>query len=82
MATITSKGQVTIPKEIRDLLGVHPGDAVDFAIQNGQVVVQSRLKPSALKGILKGRAKRPLTIEQMRDAVKTRAAELDARSRK
>jgi antitoxin PrlF len=82
MATITSKGQVTIPKEIRDVLGVHPGDAVDFAIQNGQVVVQSRLKPSALKGILKGRVKRPLTVEQMRDAAKTRAAELDARSRK
>ncbi len=39
--TVTSKGQVTIPKAIRDLLGIEPGSAVDFRIdKTGQVVVE------------------------------------------
>ena len=82
MPTLTSKGQVTIPKDIRELLGIEPGDSVDFAEQNGQVVVRSKLKVSALKGILKSRVKRPVSVEDMRQAVLTQAAERDARSRK
>lgn len=30
--TVTSKGQVTIPKTVRDLLGIKPGSAVDFEL--------------------------------------------------
>ncbi len=38
--TITSKGQVTIPKHIRDALRLRAGSAVDFAVDgNGQVVL-------------------------------------------
>jgi antitoxin PrlF len=40
MTTITVKGQVTIPKHIRDALGLTPGSAVDFAVnREGQVVL-------------------------------------------
>lgn len=40
MTTITVKGQVTIPKHIRDALGLTPGSAVDFAVnRDGQVVL-------------------------------------------
>lgn len=39
--TITSKGQVTIPKHIRDALQLAPGHAVDFAVnRDGEVVLQ------------------------------------------
>jgi AbrB family looped-hinge helix DNA binding protein len=39
--TITSKGQVTIPKRVRDALRLAPGDSVDFAVNpTGQVVLQ------------------------------------------
>ncbi|MBO9646360.1 MAG: type II toxin-antitoxin system PrlF family antitoxin [Pseudacidovorax sp.] len=39
--TLTVKGQVTIPKQVRDALGLTPGTAVDFAInRDGQVVLQ------------------------------------------
>ena len=34
---LTVKGQVTIPKDVRELLGVKPGDAVAFDTQDGQV---------------------------------------------
>lgn len=38
--TLTVKGQVTIPKQIRDALDLKPGMPVDFAVnQNGEVVI-------------------------------------------
>ena len=63
--TVTSKGQVTIPKPLRDYLGLAPGSQVDFAYTaDGQVVIRpvnpmkkSRKKPSrfdALRGSGKG----------------------------
>lgn len=39
--TVTSKGQVTIPKTVRDLLGIKPGSAVDFELSpTGDVVLR------------------------------------------
>ena len=39
--TLTSKGQVTIPKQIRDALNLAPGCSVDFAVnREGDVVIQ------------------------------------------
>jgi len=41
LTTMTVKGQVTIPKQIRDALGLAPGVKVDFAVnQDGEVVLQ------------------------------------------
>ncbi len=41
MSTITIKGQVTVPKPIRDALGLVPGSQVDFALDDqGRVVLQ------------------------------------------
>ena len=38
--TVTSKGQVTIPKHIRDALRLRPGSAVDFSVNSeGQVIL-------------------------------------------
>lgn len=38
--TVTSKGQVTIPKAVRDKLGIKPGNAVDFRMEpDGRVVL-------------------------------------------
>jgi len=38
-AKITSKGQVTIPKEIREKLGVHPGEDVGFEERDNVLVI-------------------------------------------
>lgn len=41
MTTLTSKGQVTVPKEIRDYLGLAPGSVVDFVLGlHGEVLVR------------------------------------------
>jgi antitoxin PrlF len=46
--TLTVKGQVTIPKQIRDALGLTPGSAVDFGVnREGQVVLH---KAASAKG--------------------------------
>ena len=48
--TMTSKGQVTIPKRVREALRLAPGDAVDFDVnREGQVVVQKAGARTALK---------------------------------
>ncbi len=38
-ATVTSKGQVTLPKAVRDALGVHEGDRIVFRVLEGRAVV-------------------------------------------
>jgi antitoxin PrlF len=48
--TLTVKGQVTIPKHIRDALGLTPGSAVDFAVNaDGEVVVQKARRKATRK---------------------------------
>jgi len=39
LSTVTSKGQVTIPKKIRDLIGIHPNDRVDFVQEGDRIVL-------------------------------------------
>jgi antitoxin PrlF len=39
ITTVTSKGQATIPKDIRDALGLRPHDKVRFTLENGHVIV-------------------------------------------
>ncbi len=46
MAKITSKGQVTIPNQIRDYLGIQYGDEIDFIQENGNIVIRKRLDSS------------------------------------
>jgi AbrB family looped-hinge helix DNA binding protein len=63
-ARITSKGQITIPKEVRDRLGVIPGDSVDFLFENGHVEVRPVKKRSIaeFRGIF--RVERALPFEE------------------
>ncbi|MFN8152401.1 MAG: AbrB/MazE/SpoVT family DNA-binding domain-containing protein [Solirubrobacterales bacterium] len=43
---ITSKGQVTVPKEMRDRTGLQPGTEVEFTLEEGSV----RLRPAPSRG--------------------------------
>ncbi len=69
-ATITSKGQVTIPKDVRSRLGVGTGDRVEFVeIQAGVFqIVAATQDVRFLKGIVAKPAK-PVTLEGMDRAI-------------
>jgi antitoxin PrlF len=69
-ATITSKGQVTIPKDVRSRLGIGAGDRVEFVeIQDGVFqIVAATQDVQALKGIV-AKPEKPVTIEEMNQAI-------------
>jgi antitoxin PrlF len=68
--TVTSKGQVTIPKRVRDLLGLVPGSSVDFEVSGeGQVTLrragrQSKRRQSRFEK-LRGIATVRMTTEEI-----------------
>jgi AbrB family looped-hinge helix DNA binding protein len=71
IATVTSKGQVTIPKSVRDLMQIDAGDQIDFVItERGDVFVRSiSLDVRALRGLLKSRRRRSVSVEEMDAAI-------------
>jgi AbrB family looped-hinge helix DNA binding protein len=74
-SAVTSKGQATIPKAIRDHLRLKPGDRVKFFVHpDGTVVLLPKLPPSALRGIVKP-LQRPVSIAEMHEAAVAGAAD-------
>lgn len=75
-STVTSKGQVTIPIEVREKLGISAGTRVHFLPREdgSYEFVAASGSISALSGIFAKRGTR-LTVEQMNDAIASAAAE-------
>ncbi len=66
--TVTSKGQVTIPKPVRDRLGIKPGNAVEFQLApDGRVVLVKvgAHRPASRFEALRGRAGRGLSTDEI-----------------
>jgi len=66
-ATLTSKGQTTIPKEIRDGLGMKPGDRITFTLLPDATVLM-RVKSRSLTelaGMLHKKGRKPVPVEQL-----------------
>ena len=81
-SAITSKGQATIPKAIREHLRLKPGDRVKFFVHpDGSVVLLPKLPASALRGIVQA-GRRPVTIEEMNEAVAAAATDVKPRARR
>jgi AbrB family looped-hinge helix DNA binding protein len=67
-STLTIKGQMTIPKAIRDHLHLKAGDRVKFFVHpDGTVVLLPKLPASALRGMIK--TSRHATIEDMDEVI-------------
>jgi len=71
-STLTSKGQVTVPKAIRDRLGMETGDALSFEVRPDGVVEVRALKGSLLDlaGSLQPPVGVQVTLEDMDEAVR------------
>ena len=68
-SAITVKGQATIPKAIREHLGLKLGDRVKFFVHpDGTVVLLPKLSAASLRGMIKSRRRRPVTIDEMTEA--------------
>lgn len=52
-ARVTSKGQITIPKEIRDALHVRPGDTIEFVVRENGVVEVTRKQRGDLEALFR-----------------------------
>jgi AbrB family looped-hinge helix DNA binding protein len=48
MPRVSEKGQVTIPKDVRELLGIHPGDEVEFEKENGDIKIIKKVDDKVL----------------------------------
>ncbi len=75
-ATLTSKGQVTIPSALRAALGLHPGSRLDFIREGGgfRAVPVNSGTPASLKGRFHGRTVAPVTVADMDEAIAVEAA--------
>lgn len=71
---ITSKGQITVPKAVRETLALLPGDRMSFVVHDdGTVTVEAgTVDLPALRGVVKPGG-RHVTIEQMAEAVQVGA---------
>jgi AbrB family looped-hinge helix DNA binding protein len=64
-ATVTSKGQITLPKAVRTALGLEPGHRVEFVETDAGFLVKPATRDiRSLKGILP-KPRRPVTVEAM-----------------
>ena len=52
-ATVSSKGQITLPMAIRKQLGIEPGSEISFEADNKQLIIRLEKPISAYRGILK-----------------------------
>lgn len=74
-AKISSKGQMVIPKAIREKLGLKSGDTLDFIIQDGgEIIVRPAVHDvRELKGILYRKGQSSVTVEEMKQTMRERS---------
>jgi antitoxin PrlF len=70
-ATLTSKGQVTVPKEVRDLLKLKKGQELDFQMAgDGQVILRAKNRDvRLLKGMFKAPRGTRATIREINETI-------------
>lgn len=76
IGSVTSKGQTTIPKEVRDQLGLDQGTRIEWTVEDGRAIVRPRkLRAIDLAGILHRPGMKPMSIEDMDQAMMDAVAE-------
>jgi antitoxin PrlF len=70
-STLTSKGQITIPKKVRDQLHLRTGSRLEFLLEpSGRVILQPLNSDfRSLRGMIRTKGTRPVSIKEMNEAV-------------
>lgn len=80
IGSITSKGQTTVPKEVRDRLGLEQGARIEWTVEGDRAIVKPRkLRAVDLAGILHRPGMKPVSIEEMDEAIMQAVGEEDER---
>lgn len=73
LTTMTTKGQVTIPKAIRDTLRIKSGDRLEIVIIGDEAVIRPVSKSIAdVFGMLEGKKNTSVSLEDMDNSIKNR----------
>ncbi len=79
-STLTSKGQTTVPAEVREMLNLKPGDKIRYVIYGDKVFLRAKNKKAAdIAGLLHDPNRPPLSVEGIDDAIGEHLAEEDRR---
>jgi AbrB family looped-hinge helix DNA binding protein len=84
LATVTDKGQVTVPKEIRDQTGIAPGSRLDFEVQDDGTLRERVLTRGAdnLFGLVHRAGIKARSIEEIDQGIATAVGERNSRAPK
>ncbi|MCP4992449.1 MAG: AbrB/MazE/SpoVT family DNA-binding domain-containing protein [Gammaproteobacteria bacterium] len=74
-SAVTSKGQTTLPKSVRQSLGLEPGDRIRYIISDGEVRLLKARSVMELEGILKRPRQKAVSLEEMEQAIEKGALE-------
>ena len=74
LATMTTKGQITVPKTVRDALRLHSGDKVDVIVrEDGSALLKPVTKKAAeVFGKLHSPGRKPVSVEEMNKTIRQR----------
>jgi AbrB family looped-hinge helix DNA binding protein len=74
-STLTAKGQTTLPREVREALGLKPGDKLRYIVRNGKVSFLKARSIMEMRGILHRPGQPPVSLEQMEEDIGAAATE-------
>jgi len=75
-STITAKGQTTLPRAVREALGLAPGDRVRYVVLDGEVRLLRAQPVTKLQGMLARPGQQPVSLADMETAIAAGAAEI------
>ena len=68
ISTVTSKGQTTIPGEIRQALNIKPGDRLEYSLTGDRVTIRVHPGTQAVRGVLASKKGKGMSFAQIREA--------------
>ncbi len=74
-STVTTKGQTTLPRDVRAALGLESGDKVRYVMMNGEVRLLKARPVAELEGVLARPGAKPVSLDEMDSAIAAAATD-------
>jgi len=71
LTRVSKKGQITIPRDVREALGLRSGDRVEIVVEGGKAILKPLKKsPEEVYGKLSSFAKKAVSVEEMDQGIR------------